>query len=86
MENNPEIARENINRYLCGQCGANMIFDPKVGKLACPYCAHTQVIQTNAAEIAERDFYEFLRPETQDCSRLPRAQCRFHAKTAQSKI
>lgn len=63
MENNPEIAKENIRRYLCEQCGANMVFDPKAGKLACPYCGSTRAIQTSGAEIVERDFYEFLRPE-----------------------
>lgn len=63
MENNPEIAKENVNRQLCGNCGANMIFDPKVGKLACPYCDATKTIQTNVADIVERDFQSYLRPE-----------------------
>lgn len=65
MENNPELALDNINRYLCEQCGANMVFDPKVGKLACPYCGNTRQIQTSSAEIVERDFLSFLRPETE---------------------
>ena len=63
MENNPEIVQENINRQLCQNCGANMVFDPKVGKLACPYCAATKTIQTNVADIVERDLESFLRPE-----------------------
>ena len=29
MENNPELSKENINRYLCDNCGGNMVFDPK---------------------------------------------------------
>ncbi|HSK70207.1 MAG TPA: hypothetical protein VK892_00825, partial [Pyrinomonadaceae bacterium] len=65
MENNPQIAKENIHRYLCEQCGANLIFDPKVGKLACPYCGHTQEIQTTTDQIVERDFYSFLRPDAE---------------------
>lgn len=72
MENNPKIAKDNINRYLCEQCGANMIFDPKVGKLACPYCANTRTIQTNVEQIAERDFQSFLRPETERLQPLAR--------------
>ncbi len=65
MENNSEIAKENINRQLCQNCGANIIFDPKVGKLACPYCDATKTIQTNVADIVERDFQSYLRPENQ---------------------
>lgn len=72
MENNPQIARENIHRHLCPQCGANMIFDPKFGKLACPYCQFTQEIQIDKDAIVERDFYEFLRPEAERLQPLAR--------------
>jgi DNA-directed RNA polymerase subunit RPC12/RpoP len=65
MENNPEIKEENVKRHSCQNCGADMIFDPKVGKLACPYCAAQKTIQTNLADIVERDFESFLRPETE---------------------
>jgi predicted RNA-binding Zn-ribbon protein involved in translation (DUF1610 family) len=44
MENAPEINKENINRFLCPNCGGNMVFDAKKGKLACPYCAYSQEI------------------------------------------
>ena len=59
MENAPEINKENINRFLCQNCGANMVFDAKLGKLACPYCAHSQEIAA-AGTVDERDYYEFL--------------------------
>ncbi len=65
MQENPEIQKENINRYLCQNCGANMVFDPKIGKLACPYCASSKSIETNINKIVERDFYSALRPENQ---------------------
>ena len=65
MENNPEIEKENINRYLCENCGANMVFDAQVGGLACPYCASSKAIESDASKIVERDFQTYLRPETQ---------------------
>ncbi len=42
-----------------------MVFDPKIGKLACPYCATSLTIETNIDKIVERDFYSALRPENQ---------------------
>ncbi|MCB1023295.1 MAG: hypothetical protein KDB79_02825 [Acidobacteria bacterium] len=65
MENNPEIDENKVNRQLCENCGADMIFDPKVGKLACPYCDTKKTIATNLADIVERDFNSFLRPESE---------------------
>jgi DNA-directed RNA polymerase subunit RPC12/RpoP len=59
MENAPEINKENINRFLCPNCGANMVFDPKSGKLACPYCAHAEEIAAEGT-VGERDYYAFL--------------------------
>ena len=59
MENAPEINKENINRFLCPNCGANMVFDAKHGKLACPYCAHSQEVAADGT-VDERDYHEFL--------------------------
>ncbi len=65
MENNPEVSKENINRYLCDNCGGNMVFDPKQGKLACPYCGFSRAIESDATKIFERDFHSFLKPEAE---------------------
>jgi DNA-directed RNA polymerase subunit RPC12/RpoP len=59
MQNSPEINKENINRFLCQNCGANMVFDAKSGMLACPYCSHKQEVVATG-RIDERDYYEFL--------------------------
>ncbi|HEY0457839.1 MAG TPA: hypothetical protein VGC97_01735 [Pyrinomonadaceae bacterium] len=59
MQNAPEIIKENINRFLCPNCGANMVFDASSGKLACPYCAYSQEIQSNGT-VDERDYHAFL--------------------------
>lgn len=65
MQENPEIQKENIKRHLCLNCGANMVFDPKIGKLACPYCAYSQTIETNINKIVERDFQSALQAGSQ---------------------
>jgi DNA-directed RNA polymerase subunit RPC12/RpoP len=62
MQNNPVINKENINHFLCPNCGANMVFDPRAGKLACPYCEHAQEIQADGV-VEERSYEQFLRPD-----------------------
>ncbi len=59
MENAPEISKENVSRFLCPNCGANMVFDARSGKLACPYCNFAQDIAV-AGTVDERDYNEFL--------------------------
>jgi len=65
MQENPIIKKENVNRFLCQKCGANMGFDPQHGQLACPYCGHKQAIERADGAIAERDFQSFLRPDAE---------------------
>lgn len=72
MQENPEIKDENVKRHLCQNCGADMVFDPKSGKLGCPYCASEKTIATDATEIVERDFQKFLRPEAERLQPLAR--------------
>ena len=59
MQEAPKINKENINRFLCQNCGANMVFDAKLGKLACPYCAHAEEIVADDS-VDERSYEEFL--------------------------
>lgn len=59
MENAPEINKENVSRFLCPNCGANMIFDARSGKLACPYCNYAQEIAVEGT-VDERDYNEFI--------------------------
>lgn len=81
MENAPEINKENVNRFLCPNCGANMVFDPKSGKLSCPYCAHSQEIVADG-RVDERDYQEFiqrgmqnLQPMAQDAMQVRCDSC-----------
>lgn len=70
MNENPELNKENINRFLCENCGGNMVFDPKKGKLACPYCGFARDIENSGAVIEERDFFAYLRPENQRLQKM----------------
>lgn len=65
MQENPTINKENVNRFLCDNCGANMQFDPKKGQLSCPYCGFSKAVDTTGGEIIERDYYSFLRPDSE---------------------
>jgi DNA-directed RNA polymerase subunit RPC12/RpoP len=71
MQDAPEINRENINRFLCENCGANMVFDAKSGKLACPFCGHAQEIEA-AGTVDEKDYYEFLQKGMQNLQPMAR--------------
>jgi DNA-directed RNA polymerase subunit RPC12/RpoP len=60
MQNAPQINRENINRFLCPACGANMVFNPQNGRLTCSYCGHAQEIRAEGI-VEEKPYEEFLR-------------------------
>ncbi len=60
MQNAPEINKENINRFLCPSCGANMVFNPQNGRLTCLYCQHTEEIKA-VGTVDENSYTEFLR-------------------------
>jgi len=65
MQENLHIAEENVNRFLCENCGANMVFDPRRGQLTCPYCENTRAISSEGGAIVERDYQSFLRPDSE---------------------
>src|SRR5215212_5621688 len=54
---------EKIHRYPCPACGASLVFEPKDGCLTCPYCGHKELIPVSAAEVEERSFEQYLRPQ-----------------------
>lgn len=72
MEDSTKNPDENVKRHLCQSCGADMVFDPKIEKLACPYCDTSKTIESNPDEIIERDFNSFL--ETDSASLRPLAE------------
>jgi ribosomal protein S27E len=51
--------------YPCSSCGADLLFEPGVGMLKCPYCGHTEKIAEGAGKVEEKSYEEHLqiRPE-----------------------
>ncbi|MBV9958496.1 MAG: hypothetical protein JO360_08750, partial [Acidobacteria bacterium] len=56
----PAAAQEKIHRYPCPACGANLLYEPKDGFLACPYCGHQERIPQTAEQIEERSYEQYL--------------------------
>lgn len=57
-----QVDQEKVRRYPCASCGAVLVFEPKDGVLACPYCGHKEVIPTSAEQVQERSYEDYLRP------------------------
>jgi len=50
----------DIKRFPCSQCGAELAFNPKVGKLKCDYCGWEDDIPDTGAAVEERSYTEHL--------------------------
>lgn len=53
----------NVSTQVCGSCGADMVFDPKSGMLACPYCGSKQEVRSSKDTVVEQDLLSFLKPD-----------------------
>jgi DNA-directed RNA polymerase subunit RPC12/RpoP len=71
MDGPQSIDKSNVNRFLCSNCGANMVFDAALGKLACPYCAHAEEIAGDST-VDERSYEEFLERGRQNLQPMAR--------------
>jgi DNA-directed RNA polymerase subunit RPC12/RpoP len=49
----------NIQRFPCGQCGAELEFKPGTSHLECSYCGHEEIIPASEEEIHELDFHSY---------------------------
>ena len=50
----------DVKHYPCSSCGADLLFEPGVGSLKCPYCGHTEAIAESTGEVQERAFERWL--------------------------
>src|SRR5919112_6353282 len=57
-----QINQGKVHRYPCPSCGAILVFEPKDGFLACPYCGHKEEIPQSAEQVQERSFEQYLQP------------------------
>jgi len=59
-------------KFPCPSCGARLDFNPAVRGLHCPYCGYEEmIVHTEAAEIVERDYLEYLDKEEAKGKILP---------------
>ena len=56
----PSAAPQQGQRYPCKGCGADMVWDPKVSMLQCPYCGYQEMVEGSGAQVEERSFDAFL--------------------------
>jgi len=49
-----------VKKFPCPSCGANLEFNPKWGKLKCPYCGWEDAIPQTAEQVQERSYEDYL--------------------------
>lgn len=58
----PSPSKESVKerRFPCKSCGADLVFEPGVNELKCPFCGHEEKIPQTAQEIKEYSFNDYL--------------------------
>lgn len=70
MVQNLETSPETVHQFPCSSCGADLIYEPQEGGLACKYCGHKEAIPESAAKVEERPFEAHLRTHSEQLGRL----------------
>ncbi|MCA9321823.1 MAG: hypothetical protein KDB53_13865 [Planctomycetes bacterium] len=56
----PEVLEENLSRFPCGHCGAQLAFEPGTTHLECSWCGHENQIERGDEVVCELDFRRTL--------------------------
>lgn len=67
---NAEVTPEKVHHFPCPSCGADLLYEPRDGRLSCPYCGHKEEIPKSAAEVQERSFEQYLRVRPEQMGQL----------------
>ncbi|MBD2104405.1 primosomal protein N' (replication factor Y) - superfamily II helicase [Leptolyngbya sp. FACHB-261] len=59
-----------VNRFPCPGCGADLEFQPKIGRLQCPYCGREEQIQHGNQAVEEHPYSQALNSLTGQTSLL----------------
>ena len=62
-----------IRKFPCPGCGADLDFDPGIGRLKCPHCNREEAIPQTAEEIQAHDYEEYFSGKRTRLSRLAAA-------------
>jgi len=59
------VEANEIHRYPCASCGADLVFEPHDGFLTCPYCGHKEAIPESSELVEEQSYQQhfWIRPE-----------------------
>ncbi|MEB3294422.1 MAG: hypothetical protein VKJ24_14785 [Synechococcales bacterium] len=49
-----------LQHFPCTACGAKLEFNPKAGRLKCPYCGHEEAVPENPDELIEIPYEDYL--------------------------
>ncbi|HET6891776.1 MAG TPA: hypothetical protein VFH31_11790, partial [Pyrinomonadaceae bacterium] len=60
MQTSSQTTSEKTHRYPCPACGANLIYEPRDGRLSCSYCGHKEEIPASAEQVVERSYEQYL--------------------------
>src|SRR3989442_577891 len=61
---------DKIHRYPCPGCGAELVFEPRDGALACPHCGRREEIPASAEQVKVNSYEEYLRVRPERVDRL----------------
>ena len=61
---------DKIHRYPCPGCGADLVFEPHAGALACPRCGRREEIPASAEQVKAHSYEEYLRVRPERLVRL----------------
>jgi DNA-directed RNA polymerase subunit RPC12/RpoP len=61
---------DKIHRYPCPGCGAELVFEPRDGALACPHCGRREEIAAGAAQVKAHAWGDYLRTRPERLGRL----------------
>jgi ribosomal protein S27E len=61
---------DKIHRYPCPGCGAELVFEPREGALACPHCGRREEIPASAEQVKARAWEDYLRTRPEQLGRL----------------
>ncbi|ARC83345.1 putative zinc finger domain protein, LSD1 subclass [Clostridium argentinense CDC 2741] len=59
-------SKKDTDKFTCSGCGANMIYDPNIKMLTCPYCSNNKKIEVEGGNIEEHDFYSTVDKQDTD--------------------
>jgi DNA-directed RNA polymerase subunit RPC12/RpoP len=65
-----QASKDKLRRYNCAACGAQLLFQPRDGLLACSYCQNQERIPASSEDVQERSYERYLSARTDQIRQL----------------